>query len=150
MHGFDHFIGQLADRDAALQSTPDDLVIDIRDVSHIGHLQIAGLEPPLNHIKSHHHPCVADMTQVIDRHATDIHAHVTGLKRSEGLQRTRKRVENAQTHGYQKPEHKNNEPATSQKDAKRARKQSNRGGCPRGCTLTPRLQCPQYKALRRG
>ena len=74
MHGFDHLVGQRANADAAFNCALDDLVVNIRDVAHIGHAVPAALEPALHHIESHHHARVPNVAQVINRHAANIHA----------------------------------------------------------------------------
>ena len=79
MHRGNHFVGELADSDAPLQSTLDDLVVNVGDVAHIGHPQATGLEPALHHIKRHHHAGVPDVAQVVDGHAAHIHAYMSGL-----------------------------------------------------------------------
>jgi hypothetical protein len=66
---------------SALNGAADDLVVDVGDVAHIGHAQAAGLEPALHHIKRHHHARMADVAQVVHRHAADIHAYMAGLDR---------------------------------------------------------------------
>jgi len=40
-----------ADSDATFRRTPDDFVVNVSDIAHVGHLHAAGLQPPLNHIK---------------------------------------------------------------------------------------------------
>ena len=42
---------------------------------------------------------MADVAEVVDRHAAHVHAHVLGIDRREGLDGTRKRVVDAQRHG---------------------------------------------------
>ena len=81
VHGGDHFVGQRADGDAAFQGAFDDFVVNIRDISHISDFVTTGFEPALHHVKRHHHAGMADMAQVINRHATDVHAHMAGLNR---------------------------------------------------------------------
>ena len=79
VHGRNHLVGERAYGDAALQGAPDDLVVNVGDVAHIGDLVVAGLEPTLHHVKRHHHAGVADMAEVVNRHAANVHAHMTGL-----------------------------------------------------------------------
>ncbi len=98
VHGGDHLVGQLADGDAALDRAADDLVVDVGDVAHVGHAQTAAPEPALHHVEGHHHPGMADVAQVVDRHAAHVHAHMAGLDRGKVFQCTRQRVVDAQTH----------------------------------------------------
>ena len=99
VHGGDHLVGELADGDATLQRTFDDLVVNVGDVAHIGHAHAAGLEPALHHIKRHHHAGVANVAQVINGHAADVHADVARFERRKVFQCTRQRVVDAQAHG---------------------------------------------------
>ena len=99
VHGSDHLVGELADGDAALQRTFDDLVVNVGDVAHIGHAHAAGLEPALHYIKRHHHAGVANVAQVINGHAADVHADVARFERRKVFQCTRQRVVDAQAHG---------------------------------------------------
>ena len=95
VHGPGHFGGELTDGDAPLDRPLDDLVVDVGDVAHIGHAQATGLEPSLNHVKSHHHAGMADVAQVINGHAAHIHAHMAGLQRGKIFHGTRQRVVDA-------------------------------------------------------
>jgi hypothetical protein len=94
----DHAIGQAADGLAVFHRTPDDLVVDVGDVAHIGHLVAAGAQPALHHVESHHGARMAQVAEVIDRHAADVHAHMARLERRKRFQCTRQRVVDTQTH----------------------------------------------------
>ena len=99
VHRVDHLVGELADGDAALQRTLDDLVFDVGDVAHIGHLVAQLQQPTVDHVEGHHHARMAHVAQVVDGHAADIHAH---LARHDGLEdfgATGQRVVDAQGHG---------------------------------------------------
>ena len=98
MHGRNHFVGQLADGNAALQGSFDDLVINVGDVADIGHAIPAGAQPFLHHIEGNHHARMSDVAQVINRHAANIHAHMVGFQRNKWLHVTRQRVVDAQRH----------------------------------------------------
>jgi len=67
VHGGNHLIGQ---------SAFDNFVVNICDISHVDNFVSADLQPTLYHIKRHHHAGMANVTQVIDGHATHVHAHV--------------------------------------------------------------------------
>ena len=99
MHFGDHGIGQRADSYAALNCTLDDLVINIGDVAHIGHGVTAGTQPALHHIKGHHHARMADVAQVIHRHAADVHTHLARTQGHKCFALPRQRVVQGQTHG---------------------------------------------------
>ncbi len=78
VHGVDKTGGKGLDRLPALQGAADDLVVDIRDIAHIGHLQPPGTQVAHHRIKGHHHPRVAQMTVVVNGHTADIKAHTAG------------------------------------------------------------------------
>ena len=62
-----------------LVSPLDDLVVDIGNIAHIGHVIAEMAQITGDDIEDHHHPGMADMTEVIDRHTTDIHADLIAL-----------------------------------------------------------------------
>ena len=82
-------LGQLADGDAALGGARVDLVIDVRDVADIGDgLRAIGLaQQAVEHVEDDDGAGVADMGEVIDRGAADIHAHMGGIDGAERLLR---------------------------------------------------------------
>jgi hypothetical protein len=45
----------------------------ISGIPHVGHPMVTAFQPPLSHIKGHH-PGVANVAKVLNRHATDVHA----------------------------------------------------------------------------
>ena len=61
----------------------NDLVVDIRDVAHIGHLIAAIAQVAAHQVEHHQKARVTEMTVIVDRHAADIHAHPAGLDRRE-------------------------------------------------------------------
>ena len=95
MHGRDKTVGQCANRLTIFQSTFDDFIVDVGDVAHINHLIARHLQPTLNHVKRHHNACVPQMTIVIHRHATHIHAHLVGIHRLKHLLQTGQGIVNA-------------------------------------------------------
>ena len=101
VHGGDHLVGQRADGDAALDSAFDDLVINVSDVAHISDLVATGPEPALHHVKGHHHAGVADVAEVVNRHAADVHADMARHQRRKFFELTRERVVNAKAHEWE-------------------------------------------------
>ena len=75
----DHAIGQAADGFTVFHGALDDLVVNIRDIAHIGHTVAAGAQPALHHVERHHGTGVAQMAEVVHGHAAHIHAHMTGF-----------------------------------------------------------------------
>ena len=73
------------DGHAALLRPRDDLVVDVGDVAHIGHVigAVGVAQQPEQHVEHHRRPRVADVGAVIDRGAADIHPHVVGIERRE-------------------------------------------------------------------
>ena len=70
------FFRQLADGDAALGGARVDLVVHVGDVAHIGDMRLAinVAQQPEQHVEHDHGPRIADMGEVVDRRAADIHA----------------------------------------------------------------------------
>ena len=99
----DHLLGELADRDAALERAPDDLVVDVGDVAHVGDAVADRLEPALRHVEGDHEPRMAHVAVVVDRDAADVEAGMARLDRREGLGRPRQRVMNSKGHGLEAP-----------------------------------------------
>ncbi|MNT20737.1 hypothetical protein D3C72_1560520 [compost metagenome] len=85
----DHAISQAADGFAILDRALDDLVLNIGDIAHIGHLVASRTQPALHYIKRNHRARMPQMPQVIHGHSADIHADMARLHRGKGLQRTR-------------------------------------------------------------
>ena len=79
VHEADKAIGQLTDRFAVFLGAPDDLVVDIGDVAHVGQIKTACAQPALNHVKNDQHTSVAKVAVVIDGHAADVHANLAGF-----------------------------------------------------------------------
>ena len=74
MHRGDHAASEGLEGFTVLLGAPNDLVVDIGDVAHIGQLVAAMAQPARNHIECHHYPCMPDVAEVIDRHTADVHA----------------------------------------------------------------------------
>ena len=64
---------------APLSRRHNNLVIDIRDVSSVGHLGIQRLQHPKQSIEDHHWSCISNVNQVIDRGPTHVHSNVRGI-----------------------------------------------------------------------
>ena len=78
------FFGDLADRLVERQGgivargARVDLVVDVGDVADIGDVVLAVEVPqqPEQHVEDDHRPRIADMGEVVDGRAADIHAHI--------------------------------------------------------------------------
>ncbi len=81
-----------ADRLAALQRAGVDLVVDVGDVPHIGHVRVQPPQQPREHVIDDHRPGIAEMREVVDRRPADIHAHMLGIDRREPLLAARQAV----------------------------------------------------------
>ena len=70
-------LGQFADRDALLRGARVDLVVDVGDVADVNHVlrPIDVAQKPEEHVEGHRRPAIADMGEIVDRRAADIHAH---------------------------------------------------------------------------
>ena len=77
----------LADRPPGFGGLGVDLVIHVGEVAHIGDMfgPVDVTEQPVGHVKDHRRARIAHMGAVIDRGATDIHAHIAGIQRLEDL-----------------------------------------------------------------
>ena len=100
MHSIDKTLRQGGNRLTILNRTIDDLVVNIGDITDVNDLITTGSQPAHHHIKHNHHPGMANMTKVIDRHSTDIHLHLARLDGFKGLFRTTESVIDLQHRGY--------------------------------------------------
>ena len=94
----DVLLGEGADRDAALERAPDDLVVDVGDVAHVGDAIADRLQPALGDVERQHEARVPHVAEVVDRDAADVEARVARLDRSEALGRAGQRVVDAKCH----------------------------------------------------
>ncbi len=85
IHRGNEFGGEVADCDASLVRTIDDLVVDIGDIAHIGDIEAGSAQPAVDHIEHHHHARMAQMTIIVDGHAAYIHTDLAGHNRNEYL-----------------------------------------------------------------
>ena len=69
---------------AGLAGAGDDLVVDVGDVAHERHLIAARPQVAGDHIEGDQRPRVADVKQVVDRWAADIHPDLARAERLEG------------------------------------------------------------------
>ncbi len=100
VHGGDHSLDQRLERLAVLAGTADDLVVDVGDVTHVGHVVAAVAQPTGDHVERDHHPCMTDVAEVIDRHATDVHTHLIAFQRAERFLGLGQRVVDRQRHHW--------------------------------------------------
>ena len=98
MHRSDHAPGERLERLAIFLGSPDDLVVDVSDVAHIGQFVATLAQPARNDIECHHDACMTNMTEVINGHAADVHAHLICDQRLERLLGFGQRVVNRQRH----------------------------------------------------
>jgi hypothetical protein len=68
---------------ARLLRALNDLVVDVRDVADVGHLQPARAQVTLHQIEHGEHARVADMNVVVNCDPADVHPHFTGIQRLE-------------------------------------------------------------------
>src|SRR5690554_6077 len=96
MHGVDVEVRDLVHALTGLHSLADDLVIDVGNVAHVLDLIAGCTQPALDHVKAHQHPGMAQVTEIIDGHAADVHTDAPRLHRFERLFGARKSVINVQ------------------------------------------------------
>ena len=85
VHGHDHLVGQLTDQNVAFQRAPDDLVVDVGHIAHVSDLQTRGSQPSINDVERDHHAGMSDVTKVVDRDSTHVHAQVAGFDWNQRL-----------------------------------------------------------------
>ncbi len=78
-------LGELRDRKPQLTGLPHHVVIDVRNVLDVPHVEGVELEVATDDIEGHKHQRVAQMSHVIRRDAADVHAHDRRLYRLERL-----------------------------------------------------------------
>ncbi len=83
VHRLDEARGQRLDGLVVVLRAPDDLVVDIGDIAHVGDFETRGAQPAPHHVEHHHHPRMAQMAVVVDGHAAHVHAHLAGGERHE-------------------------------------------------------------------
>ena len=76
---------QLGNRLAVFHGAADDLVVDVRNVAHIGDVETGGFQPAVDDVERHHHARMADMAIIVDGHAADVHAYLARFHRDEYL-----------------------------------------------------------------
>src|SRR5690625_3639596 len=79
MHGGSKITCNIGHLVLSLERLIDDFVINISNIAYVLHLVATGPQPTLDYIKSHEHTCMTEMTVVIYRHPTDIHADLARL-----------------------------------------------------------------------
>ena len=99
LHRAGELVGELGRRDAAFGGAADDLVVDVGDVAHEGHLHARGLEPAAHDVEGHEGAAVADVAVVVDGHAADVHADVARFDRGKGSLRAAERRMDRKCHG---------------------------------------------------
>ncbi len=77
-----------------------DLVVHVRDVADIGDMvrPVDVPQQPVQHVEDDDRPGIADMGEVIDRRAADIHPHIGRIDGLEGLLAAGQRVVELQRH----------------------------------------------------
>ena len=66
-------------------SAGNNLVIDIGNIANIGNIITAVTHLSSNRIKHHQHTRMSQVAEVVNRHTTDIHFHLTGMNRSKAF-----------------------------------------------------------------
>ena len=85
VHRLDHPRHQVGEGLAVGVGAVDDLVVDVRDVAHVGQVIAAMAQPAGDDIEGHHAAAMAQVAVVIDGHAADVHAHLPRHQRREGF-----------------------------------------------------------------
>ncbi len=75
----------LCGRDPLFLRAVDDLVVDIGEIPHIGHVKTLAPEVPLDQVESHGPACMSEVGKIIHGHAAGIHGHLAGMDRDKFL-----------------------------------------------------------------
>ena len=91
---------QLTNGNAPLGGARIDLVIDVRDVSHVSDVSFAidMAQQAEKNVKDDDRPRIADMGKVVDSRAAHIHAHASRIERSEYPLLARQRIVELELH----------------------------------------------------
>jgi len=71
--------GRAARRETRLRGAPDDLVVHVREVAHVGDVVAAGAQRAQQRVEGYVHARVADVAVVVHGDAADVHAHAVAL-----------------------------------------------------------------------
>ena len=83
VHRGDETSGQCRHRFLVVCRALDDLVVDIRNIAHVSHVEARGTQPARHHVEHNHDPGVAKMAVVVNRHAADVNPRLPGHQRLE-------------------------------------------------------------------
>src|SRR5690606_2370973 len=92
VHGVDEERGHFTQTLAGFDRAANNLVVDIGDVAHIGDPIPRSAQPALNDIETDQHTGMAQMAEVVHRHAANIHADMPRLYGAQGFLATREGI----------------------------------------------------------
>src|ERR1019366_8991875 len=92
--------GDLGLGPALLGGPGDDVVVDVGDVRHETDLETPELEEAPQYVEDEGHAAVAEVRDVVDGEATDVHRHAAFLPKLEGPDGARRSVMKAQHSEY--------------------------------------------------
>ena len=76
---------QCLDRFAVLGRAIDDLIVDVRNIAHIGDLEAAVAQPAIDDVERHIAARMADVAVVVHGNAAHVQARAPGMDRPEIL-----------------------------------------------------------------
>ncbi len=85
MHGHGEAARQISPVLAVGGRALDDLVVDVGDIAHVGHLIAQRAQVALHQVESHQHARMTHMDVVVVGHAADVHADFIAAQRLEFL-----------------------------------------------------------------
>ena len=91
--------GHVGDAPVLLVGPGDDPVVDVGDVGDVAHLETGEFEVAAEDVEGQGEPAVADVGDVVDGEATDVHRDVAGVPQGQRLDGARGRVVEAQHSG---------------------------------------------------
>src|SRR5690606_22859535 len=83
---------------AVFVSALNNFVVDVGDITDVIHLVTAMTQVTGDHIKGDHHPGMAQVAEVVHRHAAYVHADFAGHQRLESFFLPGQAVKNLQAH----------------------------------------------------
>ena len=81
VHRGNKTFGERLDALTIFLRTLNNLVINISNITHVCHFIAKTAQVPDDHVKHHQHASMAEVAQVIDRHAAYVHTHLARLDR---------------------------------------------------------------------
>ncbi len=100
MHFCDKALSECIKGFAIFVSTLNDFVVDVGDITDVIHIVTAMAQITRNNIERDHDTGMPQVTEIVDRHATHVHANLTGYEGFEFFFLSGQGVKNLQCHVF--------------------------------------------------